>query len=471
MIVAGLLLYAWREPERIVTSQEAQMAIDLNEAMTLYAQNCSICHGLAGEGIGSTPALDTPALRETDFDALDKIVARGLFGTAMPAWSQADGGPLNDYQIGELVTLIQYGDWPATQDRVVNLGLAPLVPFTTEPDPEVLDGLAQAEDGEILAQGITLYAQECVACHGADGLGTNLAPALNDLTIRQKSVDELARTILNGVPGTLMAPWDASLSDKDVTALVKLLAEWDQLPSGAIPAPDRPVPVTEQSLALGSELYASSCARCHAGVGQGTPRAPALNVRSFLERTNDAAIQQIITLGVPGTAMPAWGDRLSEADIQAIVGFIRSWEPTAPEVAEPARGGGSPWWRSGAGSPPGGKGGGPPWMRNFNTGAREAPALPSGGGPQSGSGASAGQGSTQHGGASVQGDAARGGHKSGGGGPPSWAGQGTGQAAAHGQVQEDVTLDWRAAALIGGGALLAFMLVGVALLNLRRLAV
>ncbi|MBN1149427.1 MAG: cytochrome c, partial [Anaerolineales bacterium] len=287
--------------------------------------------------------------------------------------------------------------------------------------------------------------------------------------------DELARTIVNGVPGTLMAPWDGSLSDEEVAALVSLLTQWDQVPSGAIPAPDRPAPVTEQSLALGGELYASNCARCHAAEGQGTPRAPALNVKSFLERTNDVAMQQIITLGVPGTAMPAWGDRLSEVDIQAIVGFIRAWEPTAPEVAEPARGGGSPWWQSGAGSTPGGKGGGPPWMRNSNTGSEQAPALPSGGGPHSGSGAAAGQGSEQPSGqpsgTGVQGEATHSGDQPGGGGPPAWAGQGTGQAAAHEQAQEQQALDWRAAALIGGGAVIALSFIGAALLNLRRLGV
>ena len=49
--------------------------------------------------------------------------------------------------------------------------------------------------------------------------------------------------------------------------------------------------------------------------------------------------------------MPSWGDRMTDAEIQAIVGFIRQWEPTAPEVATITRPGG----------------GGPPWMRNNNT--------------------------------------------------------------------------------------------------------
>ena len=61
----------------------------------------------------------------------------------------------------------------------------------------------------------------------------------------------------------------------------------------------------------------------------------------------DVALEQIITLGVPDTPMPAWGDRMAKEEIQAIVGFIRSWEPTAPAMAEPVRGRGR-----GRGGPP-----------------------------------------------------------------------------------------------------------------------
>ncbi|MEJ2304080.1 MAG: cytochrome c [Anaerolineales bacterium] len=93
LMAFGLLFAAIREPARISSAQEAQIRTDLDEAMSLYAQNCSVCHGLAGEGIGATPALDSPALREADYASLTKIIARGLFGTAMPAWSKEDGGP------------------------------------------------------------------------------------------------------------------------------------------------------------------------------------------------------------------------------------------------------------------------------------------------------------------------------------------------------------------------------------------
>jgi mono/diheme cytochrome c family protein len=345
LLVAGLLYYALMEPDRIDRAQANQLVLDLDEAMSLYAENCSVCHGLGGEGIGATPSLNNPDLNASDPQALFKVISRGLYGTSMPAWSLEDGGPLSDYQIDQIVQLIQHGDWQATQVRVVNLGLAPLVPFTTEPDPAIIETLKSLPDSDQLVQGVTLYADSCVACHGSDGAGTSLAPALNDPTIRQKTGEEIQRIIQLGVPGTLMAGWEKSLSIDKIFALVTLISRWDEIPIGAIPAPDRPVPVTEESLALGSELYTANCSNCHGPEGQGSQRAPSLNVKSFLTDTNDHAIQQIVTLGVPGTSMPAWGDRMTDADIQAIVGFIRSWEPTAPEVATPTRVRG-PWWRS-----------------------------------------------------------------------------------------------------------------------------
>ena len=447
MIAAGLLLYAWYEPVRIDTVQAAQVQAEVDSAATLYAENCSVCHGLAGEGIGATPPLNTPAQQEADPNALEKIIARGLYNTAMPAWSKEDGGPLSDYQIGELVTLIQVGEWELVEERVVNLGLAPLIPFTTEPDAELLAELAGLPEGELLQTGVVFYAEACVACHGADGLGSALAPALNDATVRSQTTDELQRSILLGIPGTLMAGWQNQISDEELAAVVNLIQNWDQVPVGAIPAPDRPVPVTEESLALGADLYASSCARCHGPDGQGTQRAPALNVQSFLADTNDVAMQQIISLGVPDTAMPAWGDRMTEAEIQAVVGYIRAWEPNAPAVATPLRG---PWWKysSSAASLPGG---------GVNPQAASVPegqetAMPEEQDQHQGTGVPEGQGI---GVAEEQGQGAGG---SGG------QGQGAGGAGGHAQAAQgqtetagvDTSLDWRVI-----GLLVAVLTVGI----------
>lgn len=447
LIVVALGLYILQEPARLEQAQSDILAAQLDDAMTLYAENCAVCHGLNGEGIGATPRLDNPGLRSMSFDDLYKVIARGRFDTAMPAWSKDDGGPLSDYQIEELVALIQSGDWQETGDRVVNLGLAPLIPFTAEPDPALVAAVASLPNGATLQTAIGTYAAQCVACHGADGLGTGIAPALNDPAVREKSAEELLRTITYGSPGTLMAGWSNVLSSEDISAMVTLIQRWDELPSGLIPAPDVPVPTTEESIALGAELYSANCARCHGPEGQGKPIAPSINVKSFLTNTSDQALQQIITLGVPGTAMPAWGDRMTPAEIQAIVGFIRQWKETAPEVAQPL----GP--RSGQG--------GPPWLRNQSNATPNAAGAGAGTGGQAGS-----QMSEQDMATHMAQEAADGG-----------SGQGQGQRQGQGQnagLQEQAQAsaleawDWRALALIAGGAAIALALILFGFKSLAR---
>ncbi len=453
IIVFALAFYIVSEPDRISESQGEILGIQLNDAMSLYAENCAVCHGLNGEGIGATPPLNSPGLVSMPYDELYKVIARGRFETAMPAWSKEDGGPLSDYQIGELVALIQSGDWSETGDRVVNLGLAPLIPFTTEPDPALLEAIGSLADGETLQTAIRIYASQCVACHGPDGLGTGIAPALNDPDVRAKDLPELKRTIVYGNTGTLMAGWSNVLSPEEISAMLTLIQRWDEVPTGAIPSPDVPIPTTEESIALGGDLFSVNCSRCHGPEGQGKPIGPSLNYKSFLTETSDIALQQIITLGVPGTAMPAWGDRMTEAQIQAIVGFMRQWEATAPEVAQPM-------------GPASGMGG-PPWMRNntttttttVTTGSGTTLTTPQAADTNAADPSAQATTIAEHQAAESAGGGGGGGQAQGGG--PPWAGDGAQTSASGG-------LDWRVLALITGLLAVAFTLAAMGFSSLKR---
>ena len=352
LLAIALGVYILIEPQRMTQAAVDLVNTQVVDGQIIYAENCAVCHNAAGEGIGANPALNTDGLKLMDYDTLYKTIARGRYNTAMPAWSVTDGGPLNDAAINALIVMIQNGDWRETQIVVADMGLAPRVPLSVTVPITTLEAIAALPDGAVLAKGIELYAANCIACHGANGEGSPLAPALNDPVIRaERTADQLIKTIGLGSPGTVMAGWNQRLSTEEIAALATFIQRWDEIPAEAIPQPPaQPIIVTEQLLATGQTLYAQTCSRCHGTDGQGTRRAPALNVQTFFDKvTTDAAMVQIVTSGVPGTAMPAWGDRMSISEIEAVVAYVRNWASTAPAVAvaQTTGGGGPPWQRNG----------------------------------------------------------------------------------------------------------------------------
>ena len=65
----------------------------------LFATNCSACHGKGAVG-GSAPVLNSKQfLKSTTDDQIHNLIAGGVPGTEMPAWSLAFGGTLTDEQI------------------------------------------------------------------------------------------------------------------------------------------------------------------------------------------------------------------------------------------------------------------------------------------------------------------------------------------------------------------------------------
>lgn len=85
----------------------------------------------------------------------------------------------------------------------------------------------------------------------------------------------------------------------------------------------------------GNVLFSTYCAVCHGKQGEGDI-GPALNDKTFLSSTGNETIFSVISSGVPSTEMPAWnqvhGGPLTDQQIRQLVAYVRSWEPTAPEV-------------------------------------------------------------------------------------------------------------------------------------------
>ena len=126
LVVVSLGLYfVWDINIRESDASERQVAKNAERGAFLFARNCRVCHGAEGRGTLENPNLPgvplnlegsrpiDPSTGLGDEAGISEIQARftdtmvcGRVGTLMPPWHQDQGGPLNDLQIEQLVTLI-----------------------------------------------------------------------------------------------------------------------------------------------------------------------------------------------------------------------------------------------------------------------------------------------------------------------------------------------------------------------------
>jgi copper transport protein len=91
-----------------------------------------------------------------------------------------------------------------------------------------------------------------------------------------------------------------------------------------------PVPISNDSVAAGKELYMQNCAVCHGDTGHGDgPAAKALNPQPFDLTVHvglhaDGVLWGWITDGIPRTAMPSWKDKLTDEQRWQLVDYMRA---------------------------------------------------------------------------------------------------------------------------------------------------
>lgn len=116
------------------------------------------------------------------------------------------------------------------------------------------------------------------------------------------------------------------------TYLVDLAERTVQVKDSLTPSSPETVPLlvsshsSPQDVSLGAKTFASKCAVCHGADGKGIG---ALKTPDFTNPAVQAAlpkgmVTKTIREGKPGTAMPAWKGKLSEAEINAVADFVKS---------------------------------------------------------------------------------------------------------------------------------------------------
>lgn len=203
------------------------------------------------------------------------------------------------------------------------------------------------------------YQALCARCHGVRGMADGviavyLEPKPRDLSkasfIRTKAPERLVTSVMNGVPGTSMAPWGRVLGKDGAEALVAwILDSWTkgsrhELPRNrAIPV-SNPVPFGRESVARGEAIFLNRCWGCHGKKADGNgpnaadirPRPRNLRNAPFISSIPYPRLHESIKYGVQGTAMPAAGFdfALDDRSIGDLVNYIGSFRrSTAPPPA------------------------------------------------------------------------------------------------------------------------------------------
>lgn len=186
----------------------------------------------------------------------------------------------------------------------------------------------------------SIYHNYCSVCHGDRGDGRSRATASLSTPPRSFTTPEAARALTreglfevvkNGRPGTAMVGWKTQLNDEQIGALVSYIQETFLKPAAS--------PLVQR----GRSVYRTNCVSCHGDQGQGARPAGAATMRpppdlrspkAALDLTRERMIATV-THGKAGTAMAAFGKTLPNADIEAVVDFVRAaiMMPASPAIS------------------------------------------------------------------------------------------------------------------------------------------
>ena len=360
LLLAGLSI-AWnKEPARMEHLEEEMFKESALRGREIYSEQCAFCHGSTGQGdVG--PALNSKNYLEKATDQiLFESVRAGRPGTIMPAWAQDNGGPLTDEGIRDLVNFMR---------------------FWEENAPEVA-GDAYVPDA---SRGLKLFNSSCFICHGENGMGGDVAPAINDDSRLESLDNDWYRGVISfGRPAKGMPTWGTVLSPNQTEDLIALIEVWragesvvsetkvsemlnsavfelsqgevedtvfyldraEQIAFGPIlddfkivrdylddeqlddafeylvqMSAEWPIGNAEE----GEAVYIDSCSKCHGTEGKGD-EGSRLQPNEFIKTNTNSQLLAYILSGREGTAMGGFNDRLTEEQIAHIIAYLRQWQ-------------------------------------------------------------------------------------------------------------------------------------------------
>lgn len=162
----------------------------------IFLDDCAYCHGTDAAGTNRGPDL-----RDVGPASVDFMLSTGR----MPVTYQTDDPERRppDYDRGEIDAIVAYVATFQTG--------GPAIPHVD---------LATAD----LAEGNTLYTENCAACHSSAGIGAALTSGRVAPSLLSATPTEIAEAIRTG-PGTMPVFGSDTLSDQQMAAIVRYVVE------------------------------------------------------------------------------------------------------------------------------------------------------------------------------------------------------------------------------------------------------
>jgi cytochrome c oxidase cbb3-type subunit III len=207
--------------------------------------------------------------------------------------------------------------WPRVLVGVLPLVFAFVTGALAQDTHEALD----REMAKPIIRGGIVFKNYCVVCHGERGDGAARAAKLYstlNLAITPRTADYYGRIIRLGGEAVgaseFMPPWQEELSQEQINDVIAFLA------------------VISSPVQRGDVVFKTNCVLCHGVRGDGKGRAAPLFHPAPADLTlsdkPDEYKRRIIRMG--GAAlhrsqgMPAWGERLTNREIEDVVAYLRT---------------------------------------------------------------------------------------------------------------------------------------------------
>ena len=172
----------------------------------------------------------------------------------------------------------------------------------------------------------------------AEGHVNDHAPSLRTQSLLESGYRRvLWESISYGRPGTPMGPFLDEVGGPLTGEQINDMSAWF-LQMAEVEPLEMDRALVEGDAVRGAELYAAECAQCHGAEGEGGT-GTALGNPAMLALSPDHFLRHAIVNGRQGTAMPAFGSRLQDQEIDDVTAFLRSrstgWTLTKPVYRAP----------------------------------------------------------------------------------------------------------------------------------------